>query len=575
MGIFALFLFFVMLVTAGIAVDVMRFETRRVALQQTMDRAVLAAASLTQPDNLSPKAIAEDWFAKAGLGDELTVDFTAPTVTEKKNNSLRRVTMTAKVRSYSHFMQLLDVDYLEGPTASEAAQGVSDIEVMLVLDITGSMNELAAVGDTKTKIAALREAATDFVTLVKENDTRNGVSIGLVPYSSEVNLPAELRAQFNATRVSSWDFVANAGVPGINCIEVPTSTYTSTGLSTTLAMPMAAVADISSGVTTTTNYLAATSYVPQISFGPRVCTTKADNPATTDVNEAEYNLVALPTKDGDAVKENIGQLTAGGNTSIAIGMRWGTALLDESARPIYENLITEPAMAGRPVDNSKIAQAEIRKIIILMTDGEHVSNTHIVDAYKSGPSPIWRGTDGRYAIRFVNGGAALTGGTRPTCAGANTYFVPHLKPNTSTACNTAAWKASMTGTPWTGSGTVTQLDWSEVWRYLRVDYVARQLYMRSNVSGTTDFATLMNVFRATYISVSSMNTLLQQNCTAAKNEDFEIYGIAFAAPTNGQTQIQNCATNVQEYYYDAGSYEDLMAAFRDIATQISDLRLTQ
>ena len=618
MGVFALFLFFVMLVTGGIAVDVMRFETRRVALQQTMDRAVLAAASLTQPDNLSPKAIAEDWFAKAGLGDELTVDYTAPTVTEKKTKSLRRVTASARVRSYSRFMHLLNVDYLEGPSASEAAQGVSNIEVMLVLDITGSMSSVAATGDTKTKIEALREAATDFVTLVKQNDTKNGVSIGMVPYSSQVNLPLALRQQYNATNVSSWNFVNNVGVPDINCIEIPTGTYTSTGLSTTLAMPMAAVADISSGVPTTSDYRAASSYVPQIAFGPRVCTTKADNTATAGVNEAEYNFVALPTKDGEAIKAKIGQLTAGGNTSIAVGMRWGTALIDQSARPIYDALITEPEMAGRPMDNADIDRGKVRKIIILMTDGEHVSNTFVRDAYKSGLSPIWRGTDGKYAIRFWSSGGTLNSGSKPgNCSGwsiASTrdFFVPHLKANavrqkvqsteaegagTGTsitgACDPRAWLAPLvTGNPtWpllNSSGAVVKdasgnvvmvasqrLDWSEVWRFLRVDYVARQLYMRSGVSGTSDFNTLMNAFRATYLSVGTMNMLLQQNCTAAKNQDIEIYGIAFAAPANGQAQISSCATNVTEYYYDATNYDDLMAAFREIATQISDLRLTQ
>lgn len=39
-----------------------------------------------------------------------------------------------------------------------------------------------------------------------------------------------------------------------------------------------------------------------------------------------------------------------------------------------------------------------RKIIVVMTTGTHVSSKHIKDDYKSGPSPIWRGDDGRLAI---------------------------------------------------------------------------------------------------------------------------------------------------------------------------------
>jgi Flp pilus assembly protein TadG len=619
MSIFMLFLFIIMLIVGGIAVDVMRFEMRRVALQQTIDRAVLAAASLTQPSTrdglpLTPTQIANDWFAKAGLGDELTVDYYAPTVTAINDASLRRVTANASVRSYNFFMHLLNINVLEGPAVSEAAQGVSQIEVMLVLDITGSMGQPAVAGDPKTKIAALRDAASTFVTLVKQNDTQNGVSIGMVPYAAQVNLPVALRQQFTTTNVSSWNFVDNAGVqnPFINCIEVPTSTYTSTALSTTLPMRMAAVADISGGVSTTGNYVSASTYPPQTGQSQRLCTTTPDNPATVGVNESEYNLVVLPTKDGDVIKARIGQLKADGNTSIAVGMRWGTALIDgnDDMRDIY-TAIGDPSVAGRPVSNSDVTT---RKIIILMTDGSHVSNNHIKDSYKSGPSPIWRGSDGKYAIRFWSAGGSLNSGTLPhqNCSGwslatTREYFVPHLKRNTvkqklaageaegegtgtdtAGACDPKAWK---TAPEWTqldaaglpvldaGGNPITivgqRLDWSEVWRYLRVDYVARQLYMRSNVGGTSSFNTLMNSFRQTYLAAGTMDTLLQQNCTAAKTAGIEIYGIAFAAPTAGATQIRNCATSVQDYYFDAANQDDLLAAFREIATQISELRLTQ
>ena len=80
----------------------------------------------------------------------------------------------------------------------------------------------------------------------------------------------------------------------------------------------------------------------------------------------------------------------------------------------------------------------------------------------------------------------------------------------------------------------------------------------------------------TYISVASLDTLLQQNCTAAKDAGIEIYGIAFAAPTAGQTQIKNCSSSPKEtYYFSATDNAKLTAAFKRIATDISALRLTQ
>lgn len=603
MAFFMLTLFLLMLMIGGIAVDVMRFETRRVAMQQTMDRAALAAASLTQ--TRTPTAIANDWFAKASLGTGLDmVSFSTPVVTATSDAGLRRVKLSSSVRSENFFMHMLDVEYLEGPTNTEAAQGVSDIEVMLVLDITGSMSSVAVPGETKSKIEALRESAVQFVEIVKGNDSKNGVSIGVVPYASQVNIPANLRARYTVSNLSSWNGVANQGVPNINCIEIPASTYTSMALSTTTSMRMAAVADFAAvnevdangNVVTTSQYRPHTSYPVSTVYGRSICGTTPDNAATTDDNEATDNHVLLPTKDAAPVIAKIEDLTAAGNTSIAIGMRWGTALIDQSARPIYTAL-ADATVQGRPADNNSLST---RKIIILMTDGEHVANNYIRDEYKTGLSPIYRGSaDGKFAIRFWAGSSVpLNTGTRPhsNCSGwvlatNREYFIPHLKANSvkqkvgsqaegagtgtdvANACDPLAWKTTPS---WTGSGTVTQLDWSEVWRYMRVDYLARQLYMRSGVNGTGGNSTVLNTFRTTYISVSNLNNYLALNCTAAKNAGVEIYGIAFAAPTNGQTQISNCSSDPKvSYYYDASNNALLTAAFNQIATDISDLRLTQ
>ena len=144
------------------------------------------------------------------------------------------------------------------------------------------------------------------------------------------------------------------------------------------------------------------------------------------------------------------------------------------------------------------------------------------------------------------------------------------------ACDPRAWLATPA---WTGSGTAVQLDWSEVWRYAKISWVARQLYMRSGVVGTTNYDTIMNQFRETYLtSAGNMDTILQQNCTAARNAGIEIYGIAFGATvsTNGQNQINSCSSSPKEnYYFYAKDGDKLLAAFRAIATDISELRLTQ
>ena len=637
-AIFIVFIFILMLLFGGIAVDVMRFEMRRVALQETLDRATLAAANVILPASQTPQSVVTEWFNKAGLGNELTVDYFAPTVGGVATTSSREAWARAKVRSYNHFMGMLAKPYFEGDTVAVAQQGISTIEVMMVLDITGSMSQPS--GST-IKISALRSAAANFVTILKyskdtsgnytiNRDPNNLISIGLVPYAANVNIPKALRDQYTYTQLSSWDGVDNQGVksPEINCLEIPQSTFGTAALSRTMPIPMAAVTDAwpsdprktgttaatsSSGGVMTINATGSAPSVKKTGTDNVVCN-HGDNAATTSVDESYSNLLTLPSTKIADLKTQIGQLNPRGRTSIAMGMRWGTALLDQSARDIYTALITEPEMAGRPGDNVYVPSSgkpETRKIIVLMTDGEHVESKNIVDAYKTGLSPIWRGADGNLVIRYTSGGPAKTDGLRPgltattnTCSGwvipaGREFFAPHLKANSvkakfkatdaeglgsgtaaavTGACDPRAWLSSTTGVPsWSGSGTARRLDWSEVWRFASADWVFEQLYMRSGVANTESYSALQTLFITSQLGTdTNMDALLDQICTAAKapSVGIEVFGIVLGDAVD-QVPIQKCASPGTGYYYWVKDAANLNAAFEQIAVLISDLKLTQ
>ena len=624
---FLVMMMFVLMITfTGIAVDVARFETRRVALQQTLDRAVLAAANLNQ--TLKPEDVVKDYFEKANLQEDLAmVDFEDPVVTGAKGAGMTGVTATARVTSKNFFMGFFSGnDFLSGPASAKAEQGQSSIEVMLVLDVTGSMG--GSAGNGKTKLQALKEAANAFVDIVKTNDANNVISVGIVPFAAQVSVSEDLRKQFKVTNLATWDGVPNVGIPGRNCLEFPVSSYSTTGVSLTTPIPMSAVGALSKGSLYIDIGSTTTAYDPPqpapMPFGNiNIWGTACE--ASTSFSSGFFNgkwtvtpfgptrnLVALPTKNGDAIKKGIDALQLSGNTYTVLGMRWGTALLDQAARPIYANLLPASAdMAGRPADNDS---PTTRKIIILMTDGEHTSSDYILGPYKSGASPIWRGTDGKFAIRFVNpvglpkkpppppirpGSVKVDTETAVSCSGwqladydSREYFVPHLKRNSvkqnsgedpegegtgasvSNACDPQAWLATPA---WAGSGVVTQLDWSEVWRMSSVEWVVRQLYLRSDVTGFTDFNTVRGGIVKTYLDKeTNMDKLLLTNCTAARNAGMEVYGIAFQAPEQGQKVIQGCSSLPKDTnYFNATGGGDIVQVFKKIASDISDLRLTQ
>jgi hypothetical protein len=195
--------------------------------------------------------------------------------------------------------------------------------------------------------------------------------------------------------------------------------------------------------------------------------------------------------------------------------------------------------------------------VILMTDGEHVSHTRIVDSYKTGPSNIYRSdNDGNYSVQFTSG--------RPVIAGTNQFYVPHLN----------TWQA----TAWTnGSGLAVRQDWRDIWKDLKATYVAWQFNARalgtSNNSRNSAYSTALNSMRSTYATVATMDDTLDKTCDLVKAQGVIVYGVAVDAPDSGQQVISSCATSPVHYFQ--ATPEGMQSTFATIASNITMLKLTQ
>lgn len=521
--ILALCLFLLMVMMGGLAVDLMRYEATRTTLQNTLDRATLASASLTQ--TLDAQDVVNDYFTKAGMRDHLD----GVTVSEGLN--FRNVVADASAATNPYFLHLIGQDSLDANGHSMAEQRVTNVEIALVLDVSGSM--------AGTKLTNLKKAAKEFVDTVLSSDPENRISITLVPYNAQVNLGLDLRQRYNAANIHN---VAN-----VNCLELPGSSYNSVGVSRSTPFPMSAFADWYSSTNKTTAYVA----YDDSSYG------KMD-PDMPFCRNTPGNIIRLPNNNIATLKTQIDGLVADGNTSIMLGLKWGLALLDPYAQPMFEQLSAAGKIPSyfdsRPFD---WVDSNSMKLIVLMTDGEHVAHTIIPNSYKTGASPIYRSVgDGRYSIRFTTG--------RPPIAGTNEYWVPHLN----------GWRATAYAS--TAAGAVMQ-NWEDVWAVTRQSWVAWQLYARAlgTTSGTRNsvYSAQIDAFQDPSDSASVMNSQLQQSCAQAKANGVVVYGIAFEAPSTGQTQIKNCATSAAHYFNATGL--QIQSAFRAIASNISQLRLTQ
>lgn len=511
--IFALVLFLLMAMMGGFAVDLMRYEDSRTALQNTLDRCTLMAASLDQ--RLDPKSVVTDCVDKAGFGSALeNVD-----VVQSLNS--RSVVTSGRVATNPFFMHLIGINKFDALGSAGAKQAITNVEISLVLDVSGSM--------AGTKIANLKTAATEFVDNMLANDPNHRISIAVVPYNAQVNLGSVLREKYQAVNLH--------GVADVNCLELPPAVFATPGIPRNVDLPMMAYADQAYGTNQTNAAVSPTSSYALPNYSAAFCTKQPSN------------IVRLPSQNATTLKSQINGLVAGGNTSITLGMKWGMELLDPSARDMYNELIGDNKMgtnlSGRPFEYT---DPESIKVIVLMTDGEHVAHNRITNAYKTGPSPIYKSAGGDYSVY------------QPTHAG-NKYWVPHL--------------GNWSPTPYNGG---VQQNWETIWTNLKASYVAWQFYARALGSTNSErnaiFSAQMNDMVQYYDSVSGMNASLQQSCGLAKQNKVLVYGIAFQAPSNGQEQILNCSTS-PAHYFDAQNGAGIRAAFRTIASNLTQLKLTQ
>ena len=287
--IFALMLSLLMIMMGGIAVDVMRYETRRTSLQNTLDRSTLAAAALTQ--GLDPRAVVNDYFLRAGLSQYLK----SVTVTEGLN--FRNVSADSVADTQPLFLHMIGIPIFDAAGRSTAEQRISNVEIILVLDVSGSMQ-------ANNKMVNLQAAARSFVATVRAQDPENRISIGIVPFNGQVNLGATLLSHYNA--------VYPNGAANVNCVDLPASVYATQSVDQITALPMTANADTYSGTSQSTTYVAFTS---TSSAGP--------NGANQWCPARPGNIVRLPQQDVATLQGYISGMTAVGATSINAGMKWG------------------------------------------------------------------------------------------------------------------------------------------------------------------------------------------------------------------------------------------------------------
>lgn len=169
----------------GVAIDSARGYTAKSKLQGAVDAAALAGAKahVQNQDNASAEA---RMFFDANYAN----DFMAGRIT-KFNAAIDQATENMVVKATTAvpttFMQVFGFDEMLLSSQAVVAAKHTNLELAVVVDVTGSMNWLDISGDIK--IESLRSAgATLLTSIYGEQTSMPGVYLSLVPYRAAVNV---------------------------------------------------------------------------------------------------------------------------------------------------------------------------------------------------------------------------------------------------------------------------------------------------------------------------------------------------------------------------------------------------
>jgi Flp pilus assembly protein TadG len=346
--VFSLFLIPMMLILGGMAVDFMRYEGKRAVIQDTADRAALLAANLEFTDSGEAAAVVEDYFTKAGLEEYLD----GPAIVSENINS-RTVEVNVAQPMNTFFLNMVGINEIDAAAHSVATQGVGNVEISLVLDISGSMGNATkdANGNNtgETKMEAMQAAATTFINTALQDSNKDRVSLSLVPYSEHVNIGKTMFDRMNTDEKHDFS----------HCVDFLDSDYSDAGLDPTRI------------------------YDQGQHFDHRSTGSTLNTPNC--LSETHEQVTAM-SQDRVALVNQIALFEPTTMTSIFLGMKWGLALLDPSTKTMVSPE-ADAAFSNRPVAFSTESESnDTRKVLVIMTDGQNTESTRLKEEYYNSPS---------------------------------------------------------------------------------------------------------------------------------------------------------------------------------------------
>ena len=416
-GVIAITFSFALLViglSAGLAIDLSRQRLAYTITSSAMDAAVLAGARWLQlnPTDTTGAIAAANTFYQANIVTREPVLSDTVSFISVDNDTAIAAEGSASIATT--FVALAGVNSLPIVTTDAAAfpkaslsvggSGGSNIEISLVLDVTGSMCD-DGVGPctTGTKISGLKAAATDLINIVVATDQSQHTSkVALVPFSTRIRVGPDgggaammkTLTNLNSTMNYWYDIcTASTGSGGSETAgNWSCSKYVSTYESNWLVMPCVTERrfDNSAGIDFTDDAPGPGKWLnahdgtrdPISSDSSDTALTSGTGTKQTDpawdwnyepsgncYDTLAGNEIQPLTSDKTVLNNRIAALQAYGATSGALATQWSWYMLSPNWNGVVWSGINQPGSYSDVILTQPNGAPVLRKVAVIMTDG--------------------------------------------------------------------------------------------------------------------------------------------------------------------------------------------------------------
>ncbi len=370
--------FMVMIGMMGMAIDIGRGQMVESKLLNTLDAAGLAAGAKLNSSDVQGEV---EKFVHANFPDGY-VDATISNIVTTVSSDEKTITVSATATLPTAFMQLFGTPIISVNAVSEVTRAIGGLELVLVLDNTGSMSG--------SKLTDLKSAANELLDIIfGDNDSGDELYVGVVPFSQAVNVGPSHASWLvpNSLNLVDWGPTSWAG-----CVEARTGTpnrdVTDNLPAAERFAPYYWADDVGSNDWKYTYYVENDLFGPDY-FGPDWGNANGDvipvghysggggggsTPVTgyrTPLNASRGPNKKCPvevtpmTPSKSTASTAISAMTATGNTHINLGAVWGWRMLSPNWRGLWGGTMDADSL---PLD---YGTTNMNKAIVVMTDGDN------------------------------------------------------------------------------------------------------------------------------------------------------------------------------------------------------------